>query len=129
MSVRYGCSRRSAARMAFDLTARAVDFGNAPLHPRGRATRRRTARAARSSFSRSVTFGIATMSHLAALAQFVAKTPSSRIPPAALTRARHALIDVLGVTIAGSVEPVSKIIAQHVAATSRGDATVITGGV
>ena len=68
------------------------------------------------------------MNHLTALAQFVVQTPSNRIPPAALTRARHALIDVLGVTIAGSVEPVSKMIAEHVAATSRGNATVITGG-
>jgi 2-methylcitrate dehydratase PrpD len=68
------------------------------------------------------------MTHLADLAHFVAHTSSSRIPPAALTRARHALIDVLGVAVAGSVEPVSKIVARHVAATSRGDATVITGG-
>lgn len=67
------------------------------------------------------------MTHLAILAQFVAQTPANRIPPAALTRARHALIDVLGVTIAGSVEPVAKIVAQHVAATSRGSSTVITG--
>ncbi|MPZ43158.1 MAG: MmgE/PrpD family protein [Betaproteobacteria bacterium] len=68
------------------------------------------------------------MTHLTTLAQFVARTPGNRIPPAAITRAGHALIDVLGVTIAGSVEPVSKIIARHVAATSRGSATVITGG-
>lgn len=62
------------------------------------------------------------MNHLTTLAQFVVQTPSNRIPPAAITRAKHALIDVLGVTIAGSVEPVSKIIAQHVAATSCGGA-------
>ena len=68
------------------------------------------------------------MSQIAALARFVTESPSSRIPPAALTRAKHALIDVLGVTIAGSVEPVAKIIAQHVEATSRGNATVIVGG-
>jgi 2-methylcitrate dehydratase PrpD len=68
------------------------------------------------------------MTQLTALAQFVARTPGNRIPPAAITRARHALVDVLGVTIAGSIEPVSKTIAQHVAATSRGSATVITGG-
>ena len=68
------------------------------------------------------------MSHLTALAQFVARTSANRVPPAAITRAGHALIDVLGVTIAGSVEPVSKIIAQQVAATSRGSAPVITGG-
>lgn len=68
------------------------------------------------------------MTHLANLARFVTRTAAHRIPPAAITRAKHALIDVLGVTIAGSVEPVAKIIAQHVAATSRGEATVIAGG-
>lgn len=68
------------------------------------------------------------MTHLAAVAHFVATHPASSIPPAALTRARHALIDVLGVTLAGSIEPVSKIIAQHVSATSRGNATVFAGG-
>lgn len=68
------------------------------------------------------------MSTLAALAKFIVHTPSQRIPDAALTRAKHALIDVLGVTIAGSVEPVSRLVAKHVAATSRGEATVIVGG-
>jgi 2-methylcitrate dehydratase PrpD len=68
------------------------------------------------------------MSHLDALARFVATTSGDRIAPAAITRAKHALIDVLGVTIAGTVEPVSKIVAQHVAATSRGGATVVAGG-
>ena len=68
------------------------------------------------------------MTTLAALSSFAVETPSKRIPPAAILRARHALIDALGVTIAGSVEPVSKIVAQHVAATSRGSATVIIGG-
>jgi len=91
-------------------------------HGRCGASRRQVAS------SSSVIPGVAVMTHLAALAQFVARTPGSHVPPAAITRARHALIDVLGVAIAGSVEPVSKIIAQHVAATSRGVATVITGG-
>lgn len=68
------------------------------------------------------------MTHLSALAQYIVRTPSDRIPAAALTRAKHALIDVLGVTIAGSVEPVSKIIARHVEATSRGSSTVMVGG-
>jgi 2-methylcitrate dehydratase PrpD len=68
------------------------------------------------------------MNHLAALAHFVTHQPGAAMPSAALTRARHALIDVLGVTLAGSIEPVSKIIAQHVAATSRGNATVLAGG-
>jgi 2-methylcitrate dehydratase PrpD len=90
-------------------------------NPGGASRRKLTA-------SSPVTFGIVIMNHLTTLAQFVVQTPSNRIPPAAITRAKHALIDVLGVTIAGSVEPVSKIIAQHVAATSCGGATVMTGG-
>lgn len=68
------------------------------------------------------------MSQLAALARYTVATPSDRIPSAALTRAKHALIDVLGVAIAGSIEPVSKIVAQHVGATSRGNSTVMVGG-
>jgi 2-methylcitrate dehydratase PrpD len=68
------------------------------------------------------------MNQLTALARFVADVTSRAIPPAAITRAKHALIDGLGVTIAGSIEPVSKIIADHVSATSRGNATVIKGG-
>jgi 2-methylcitrate dehydratase PrpD len=68
------------------------------------------------------------MTHLAALARLVAATPSARIPPDAIARARHALIDVLGVSIAGSIEPVAKMVARYVAATSHGTATVITGG-
>lgn len=68
------------------------------------------------------------MSHLAELARFVVQTPQARIPSQALTRAKHALIDVLGVTIAGSTEEVSRIISRHVAATSRGSATVIANG-
>lgn len=68
------------------------------------------------------------MTVLAALAHFIVDTPGSRIPAAALKRAKHALIDVLGVSIAGGVEPVSKIIAKHVAATSRGSSTVFVGG-
>lgn len=68
------------------------------------------------------------MSHLAELARFVVQTPQERIPAQALTRAKHALIDVLGVTIAGSTEEVSRIISRHVAATSRGSATVIANG-
>jgi 2-methylcitrate dehydratase PrpD len=65
------------------------------------------------------------MSHLTELAQFVVRTQASSIPSQALTRAKHALIDVLGVTLAGSVEEVSRIVARHVAATSRGSATVL----
>ncbi len=69
------------------------------------------------------------MTHLATLAQFIAQTPADRIPSAALTRARHALIDVLGVTIAGSIEPVAKIVSRQVAATSRGSSTVLPGSI
>lgn len=68
------------------------------------------------------------MTQLAALAQSIVHTPASRIPAAALTRAKHALIDMLGVAIAGSIEPVSKIIARHVEASSRGSSTVMVGG-
>jgi 2-methylcitrate dehydratase PrpD len=107
--------------------AAAIDFQASTLHPR-RYTTSFAARGEDLSSGPPVILGVAIMTHLAALAQFVARTPGDRIPSAAITRARHALIDVLGVTIAGSVEPVSKIIAQHVAATSRGSATVITGG-
>jgi 2-methylcitrate dehydratase PrpD len=68
------------------------------------------------------------MGHLEALSRFVAETPAVRIPQAAIERAKLALIDLVGVTIAGSVEQVSKIVAQHVARTSRGNATLIVGG-
>ncbi len=68
------------------------------------------------------------MSHLDELAQFVVQTPQDRIPAQAITRAKHALIDVLGVTIAGSTEEVSRIVARHVEATSRGNATAIVNG-
>lgn len=68
------------------------------------------------------------MSHLEELARFVVQTPQVRIPAQAMIRAKHALIDVLGVTIAGSTEEVSRIVARHVAATSRGSSTVVTSG-
>lgn len=68
------------------------------------------------------------MNHLQALSRFVARTRGTSLPPAAIARAQRALIDLAGVTVAGSVEPVSKIIARQVAATSRGNATVLSGG-
>lgn len=67
-------------------------------------------------------------SHLDLLARFVAETQAARIPQAAIDQAKLALIDWVGVTVAGSREPVSKIVAQRVARTSRGNATVIAGG-
>jgi 2-methylcitrate dehydratase PrpD len=47
----------------------------------------------------------------------------------ALTRARHALFDVLGVMLADSVEPVAKIVARHVNASSRGNSTVLNDNI
>lgn len=68
------------------------------------------------------------MAHLEEMARFVAETATVNIPQAALARARLALIDLIGVTIAGSAEAVSTMVAKHVAYSSRGGATVITGG-
>jgi len=46
------------------------------------------------------------MNHLAALARFIAETRASDIPQAAIRHATLALINRVGVSIAGSVEPV-----------------------
>ena len=66
------------------------------------------------------------MKHLQALAHWVANPPV--IPPAATARAQMAITDMLGVTLAGVREPVSQLIAKHVAATSQGNATIIATG-
>src|SRR5688572_32942830 len=63
--------------------------------------------------------------HIEKIAAFVADSASRPIPQAAIERAKLALVDFVGVAIAGSVEPVSKIVAGHVGRTSRGNATVI----
>lgn len=65
------------------------------------------------------------MSYLDDLARLVVQTSQDSIPAQAMTRAKHALIDVLGVTIAGCAEDVSRIIARYVTTTSRGCATLI----
>lgn len=65
------------------------------------------------------------MQNLQRLAAFVADSANRSIPQAAIDRAKLALVDFVGVAIAGSVEPVSKIVANYVGRTSRGDATVI----
>jgi 2-methylcitrate dehydratase PrpD len=65
------------------------------------------------------------MNRLSDIASFVAGFPAGSIAPAALERAKLALIDFTGVAIAGSVEPVAKIIANHIARSARGNATVI----
>lgn len=43
------------------------------------------------------------------LAGFVAETPAAAIPAAAVTRAKQALVDFVGVAIAGADEPVSRL--------------------
>lgn len=62
------------------------------------------------------------MSRLAQLADYLAEPGA--VPPAALARAKLALVDLIGVTIAGAAEPVAGIVARHVAR-SAGGATVI----
>jgi 2-methylcitrate dehydratase PrpD len=68
------------------------------------------------------------MRHLHEIASFVAESPVGSIPQAAVERAKLALVDFIGVAIAGSLEPVSKIVAGHVARRARGNATVIGAG-
>jgi 2-methylcitrate dehydratase PrpD len=63
------------------------------------------------------------MSHLANLAALVER--ANDIPQAAIERAKLALIDLVGVAIAGSVEPVSKIVTAYVGRRANGTASVI----
>ena len=65
------------------------------------------------------------MAHLERIAAFVADSPRGAIAPAALDAAKLALVDLLGVCVAGSVESVSGIVARHVERSSRGAATVV----
>lgn len=65
------------------------------------------------------------MSRLQHLADYLAGPGA--VPPAAIERAKLALVDLIGVTIAGTREPVSGIVARHVAH-GVGGATVIAGG-
>ena len=48
------------------------------------------------------------------LAQFVIETRTADIPPAVVNGARDALIDTVGVALAGSLEPVGEIVARWV---------------
>ena len=64
------------------------------------------------------------MSHLENIASFIAREDLS-IPQAAIERAKLALVDFVGVAIAGSVEPVSKIVTTHVSRRASGNASVI----
>ena len=50
------------------------------------------------------------------LADFVATTPASKIPKAALENARYLILDTIGVSIACSTHSVGKIISDHVVA-------------
>ncbi len=65
------------------------------------------------------------MQRLSELARYVAEFPAGSIPQDAFERAKLALSDFIGVAIAGSIEPVAKIIAKHIAISARGNATVI----
>lgn len=60
-----------------------------------------------------------------ALAAFVAGTPATAVPAQAIDCARLALVDFIGVAVAGSVEPVTRIIARHAARSSTGVSTLI----
>jgi 2-methylcitrate dehydratase PrpD len=60
------------------------------------------------------------------IASFV--TGGGAVPDLAIGRAKLALVDFIGVAIAGAVEPVSKIVAGRVAPVVRGGATVIGAG-
>jgi 2-methylcitrate dehydratase PrpD len=66
------------------------------------------------------------MSHLSNLATLVESLDD--IPQAAIERAKLALIDYIGVAIAGTVEPVSKIVTEYVGRRAHGHATVIGAG-
>ena len=48
------------------------------------------------------------------LAEFVVKTNFEALPQEAVTAAKKALLDTLGVALAGSIEPASKIITGFV---------------
>ncbi|HYC47229.1 MAG TPA: MmgE/PrpD family protein [Burkholderiales bacterium] len=65
------------------------------------------------------------MEHLRSLSSFVAQCAGDDIPQAAIDRAKLALVDFIGVAIAGSIEPASKIVTAHVARHARGEASVI----
>jgi len=65
------------------------------------------------------------MQHLHKIASFVADSPAGFVPPAAIERAKLALVDFVGVAVAGALEPVSKIVVGHLARSARGGATVI----
>ena len=65
------------------------------------------------------------MQRVPEIASFVSEFQSGSVPSAAIERAKLALIDFTGVAIAGSVEPVAKIVASHVGRSARGNATVI----
>jgi 2-methylcitrate dehydratase PrpD len=62
------------------------------------------------------------------LARFVSATPSSQVPAAAREAARRAILDTIGVALAGSREPVARIVVEELlgsAPSPVGTATVI----
>ncbi len=66
------------------------------------------------------------MNRLERVAQYVAATPAGSIPAEVTERAKLALLDYVGVTIAGLDEPVSRLIVRQIG--RGGEATVIGHG-
>ena len=63
------------------------------------------------------------------VADFVAGIAWGKLPPAVQRKARMALLDTLGATLAGTLTPVSQIAAEYAIATWPGDqATILRGG-
>ena len=62
------------------------------------------------------------------LSKFVAETPASRVPPAALQSARYLILDTIGVSLAASTRRVGKLISEHVAEENGKQATASVFG-
>ncbi len=63
-----------------------------------------------------------------AIARFVVETAYSAVPDDVIRLAREAVLDCIGVSLAGSTEPASRIIAEHVGATGGTPQAGIFGG-
>ncbi|MFC1918503.1 MmgE/PrpD family protein [Chloroflexota bacterium] len=62
------------------------------------------------------------------LARFVVETGSDKIPVEAVTKVKHRLLDTLGVALAGSQEPIAKIITNFVKKLGGEPAVGVIGG-
>lgn len=67
------------------------------------------------------------MTALDGLAAFLVAPPPAYAAPAALARARMALVDLVGVTLAGTQEPVAAVLRAHHAATAETGACSLIG--